>query len=257
MNSLKHKPARFYKRTTGSFIVGRDYPMRRAALILALVLITSAIIHDICEFVAVNDGIRYFSSEPQRLLYVVLLSLLALVFIVSLVIILFAAKEQKRVLGWFEWLLKLFPAKLRIKLQSFVDLFLQGLNIFEHHWSVLVAALVLTAVGVLLDGFYFFSLFRAFGLQDSFLIVLFGYTLINLSYALPQPPAQLGSNEWMMIIVFSIGFGLTKESASSIMVFAHILTALIMSILGLIAFSFSGYDVIKSIYKDESGYESN
>ncbi len=50
--------------------------MRRAALILALVLITSAIIHDICEFVAVNDGIRYFSSEPQRLLYVVLLSLL-------------------------------------------------------------------------------------------------------------------------------------------------------------------------------------
>ncbi|HOH47092.1 MAG TPA: lysylphosphatidylglycerol synthase transmembrane domain-containing protein [Candidatus Cloacimonadota bacterium] len=187
----------------------------------------------------------------------VLLSLLALVFIVSLVIILFAAKEQKRVLGWFEWLLKLFPAKLRIKLQSFVDLFLQGLNIFEHHWSVLVAALGLTAVGVLLDGFYFFSLFRAFGLQDSFLIVLFGYTLINLSYALPQPPAQLGSNEWMMIIVFSIGFGLTKESASSIMVFAHILTALIMSILGLIAFSFSGYDVIKSIYKDESGYESN
>lgn len=187
----------------------------------------------------------------------VLLSLLALVFVVSLLVILMAAKEQKRVLGWFEWLLRLVPRGVRGKLQRFIDLFLQGLNIFEHHWLVLIAALLLTAFGVLLDGFYFFSLFRAFGLQDSFLIVLFGYTLINLSYALPQPPAQLGSNEWMMIIVFSIGFGLTKESASSIMVFAHLLTALIMSLLGLIAFSFSGYDVIRSIYKDESTYETS
>jgi len=50
--------------------------------------------------------------------------------------------------------------------------------------------------------------------------VLFGYSLINLSYGLPQPPAQLGSNEWMMIVIFSLGFSLTKSAASAVMAFA-------------------------------------
>lgn len=47
--------------------------MRRIPLILGLVLITGLIIHDIYEFVVTNEGIRYFSSEPIRLAYVVLL----------------------------------------------------------------------------------------------------------------------------------------------------------------------------------------
>ncbi len=90
-------------------------------------------------------------------------------------------------------------------------MFISELNLFEHHPLKLVLALFLTAGGeVLLDGIYFYLLFRAFGILYPFtLVFLFGYTLINLSYAIPQPPAQLGSNEWMMIIIFSIGFGLT------------------------------------------------
>ena len=47
--------------------------MRRMPLILGLVLITGLIIHDIYEFFVTNEGIRYFSSEPRRLLYVMLL----------------------------------------------------------------------------------------------------------------------------------------------------------------------------------------
>jgi uncharacterized membrane protein YbhN (UPF0104 family) len=82
-------------------------------------------------------------------------------------------------------------------------------------------------------------------------MVLFGYTLINMSYALPQPPAQLGSNEWMMIIIFSLGFNLTKSSASAIMAFAHILTALLMGIVGAFAFAYSGFEVLKMIFKGE------
>jgi hypothetical protein len=47
--------------------------MRRIPLILGLVLITCLIIRDIYEFFVTNEGIRYFSSEPRRLLYVMLL----------------------------------------------------------------------------------------------------------------------------------------------------------------------------------------
>ena len=47
--------------------------MRPVPLILGLVLITALIIHDVYEFFVTNEGIRYFSSEPRRLLYVMLL----------------------------------------------------------------------------------------------------------------------------------------------------------------------------------------
>ena len=47
--------------------------MRPVPLILGLVLITGLIIHDVYEFFVTNEGIRYFSSEPQRLLNVTLL----------------------------------------------------------------------------------------------------------------------------------------------------------------------------------------
>lgn len=47
--------------------------MRRIPLIFGLVLIAGLIIHDIYEFFVTNEGIRYFSSEPRRLLYVMLL----------------------------------------------------------------------------------------------------------------------------------------------------------------------------------------
>lgn len=185
----------------------------------------------------------------------ILLVLLAMVFVLSLALLLMAALNQKGVHSFFEKVLAILPRVFRAKAQSFMKIFVEGLNIFEHHWTVLAVSIMLTALGVFLDGFYFYSLFRAFGMSYPFAMVLFGYTLINLSYALPQPPAQLGSNEWMMIIIFSIGFGLTKDSASAVMVFAHILTALIMSILGIISFSVSGYDVIKSVYKDDKTYE--
>ena len=46
--------------------------MRRVPLILGLVLITGLIIHESYEFFVTNEGIRYFSSEPRRLLYVML-----------------------------------------------------------------------------------------------------------------------------------------------------------------------------------------
>ncbi|HPS38245.1 MAG TPA: lysylphosphatidylglycerol synthase transmembrane domain-containing protein [Candidatus Cloacimonadota bacterium] len=185
---------------------------------------------------------------------IILLGILLLVFVLSLVLILVAAFHQEGVIALFrKWFSKL-PSRVGSKLISYMEIFIRGLNILEHHWTILFSAVLLTAVGVALDGTYFYLLFRAFSVNYPFVLVLFGYTLINLSYAIPQPPAQLGSNEWMMIIIFSIGFGLTKESASAIMVFAHVLTALIMSILGIFSFSLSGYDVLKAVYKDDTQY---
>ena len=181
----------------------------------------------------------------------VLLILLSLVFVISLGTILLAAWQKERVVEILCFPLKLFPARFAERAREKLSLFVDGLNLFEHHPGKLILAILLTGLGIILDGSYFYLLFVAFGVDFSFFLVLFGYTLINLSYALPQPPAQLGSNEWMMIIVFSLGFNLTKTSASAIMAFAHVLTAILMLIVGSIAYGISGYEVIRMIFKGE------
>ena len=44
--------------------------LRRVPLILGLALLATLTVEDIREFFVTNEGIRYLSSEPQRLLYV-------------------------------------------------------------------------------------------------------------------------------------------------------------------------------------------
>ncbi len=185
----------------------------------------------------------------------VLLSLLVLVFLASLIIILTAAFHKETSIKVLSLVVKVFPRKIGEKLSYYIRLFVEGLNIFDHHWSKLILALMITAIGIILDGFYFYLVFRAFDVSISYLVVLFGYTLINLSYALPQPPAQLGSNEWMMIIIFSIGFGLTVEGVSAIMATAHVLTALIIALGGVAAFAYSGTNILKLVFKGDEFHD--
>ena len=192
-----------------------------------------------------------FLAVEVSLAMMVLLCLLIVVFVLTIGLLLFAAWHKDFVIKVLQSLVSWLPAKIREKLNFGIILFIGELNLFEHNPTVLLFAVVLTACGVLLDGTYFFLLFTAFGISYPFALAMFGYTLINLSYALPQPPIQLGSNEWMMIIVFSIGFGLTKSSASAIMAFAHILTFFLMTACGTFAFIVSGKEVISKIFKGE------
>ncbi len=192
-----------------------------------------------------------FSAIQISVPVMILLGLLLLVFLFTLFLLFFAAWHKDLVIRIIQFLLAWLPRKFRAKVNMGVEVFVVELNIFEHHPLKILFALLLTALGILLDGLYFFLLFKAFGVPYSFPLALLGYTLINLSYALPQPPAQLGSNEWMMIIVFSVGFGLTKSTASAIMAFAHILTAALMTFWGGIAFFILGPEALSKVFKGE------
>ncbi|MCB5234881.1 MAG: flippase-like domain-containing protein [Candidatus Cloacimonetes bacterium] len=182
---------------------------------------------------------------------VVLIAVLGLFFAFSVGILLCAAWKKELVYGFLGGILKVFPKKFREKMMGFLERFVEGLNIFKHSGSTLLVAVLLTLVGVFLDGLYFYFMFLSFGLEMSFLVVLFGYALINLSYGLPQPPAQIGSNEWMMIVIFSLGFSLTKSAASAVMAFAHVLTAVIMVVLGIIGIAVSGREIIYMVLKGD------
>jgi len=180
----------------------------------------------------------------------ILIFLLILMFIALFFVLILAATNKKRITGILQVMFSWLPQRIRTKINNLIDIFIQGLNIFDHHYSVIIYSVLLTALGVILDSVYFFMIFKAFNIEINYFIVLFGYTLINLSYILPQPPAQLGSNEWMMIIIFSLGFGLTRNIASTIMVFAHLFTACIITALGIIGFSYAGMKSLKQIQRE-------
>jgi len=181
----------------------------------------------------------------------ILLLILIIVFIVAFLILFISAYHKDNITSILQRVFFWLPERFREQIYHLIELFVNGLNILEHHYSIILGAAVLTLLGIALDSIYFYLIFMAFDIPASFFIVLFGYTLINLSYALPQPPAQLGSNEWMMLIIFAGGFGLTKNAASVIMAFAHVYTALLISALGMLGFGYDGIHSLQQIKNEE------
>jgi uncharacterized protein (TIRG00374 family) len=103
-----------------------------------------------------------------------------------------------------------------------------------------------TAFAVLLDALYFSCVFRAFSMDVPFVMVLFGYTLISLSYILPTPPAQIGHNEAVMVLIFAVGFGLGRDEVTAVMILAHLMTGLIVTGIGLWSFGAMSIKVSES-----------
>jgi uncharacterized membrane protein YbhN (UPF0104 family) len=78
-------------------------------------------------------------------------------------------------------------------------------------------------------------------------MIFFGYTLLNLAYILPQPPGQLGSNELLMSIIFVSGMGMNYADAGSLIAVAHLLTGILVSLLGILSLSVIGIRIIDLI----------
>ncbi len=175
---------------------------------------------------------------PKSISY--LLFILITVCILGSLILIFSVISKKITLKILLKLCFFFPKHLKEKINDFLNIFIEGIALFKNNLSLIPISIILTALAVIIDALYFFMVFKAFSQDINFFMVLFGYTLINLSYILPHPPAQIGSNELIMITIFSIGLGLDKEMVSAVMAFAHILTGILLSTIGIGSISFLG-----------------
>ncbi len=180
-----------------------------------------------------------------------LIILLISVFIIGLLVLLIASIKPQIMGRLIELAFFWAPQKLRTKILDGIHSFLDGFAILTKRTKLIFPLALLTFVGVFLDALYFYLVFFAFGANISFIIILFGYTLINLSYALPQTPAQIGTNEWMMAVIFSAGFGVDKNLSAAIMAFAHLFTAIILIVSGAIALSYTRNSIFE-IFKKRS-----
>ncbi|MBN2017877.1 MAG: flippase-like domain-containing protein [Candidatus Cloacimonetes bacterium] len=173
----------------------------------------------------------------------ILIFLLIAVFIIGAGILVISAINKPLVVKILTKFFFFIPKKFKTKFFEIIEIFVEGVGLFRHHTNILPSVIVLTIVAVLIDSVYFFFIFRAFDQLISFPIILFGYTLIYLSYILPTPPAQIGSNELIMVLIFSVGLGLNKEMVSAVMTFAHLLTGILIVVVGLISFSYIGVNI--------------
>jgi len=164
---------------------------------------------------------------------VFLLSSLLVIFLLFLAIIWLALRKTRSITlilqKFFFWL----PKKSREKVFQFIALFVQGLTVIQKNKKEIHLIFALTILALIFDTLYIITMFKAFGFTLPFLTGLFGYGLVNLSYILPTPPAQIGSNEAVYIIVFTFAFGIEKNLVSAALGFAHLLTGTLIFLVGI------------------------
>ena len=144
---------------------------------------------------------------------------------------------------WFFWL----PKRFKSRVNDFIHLFVEGLGVVKENKNNAGSIILLTILAILFDAGYIIGMFQAFDYQIAFLVALFGYTLINLSYILPTPPAQIGTNEAIYIIIFTFAFGIDKNLVSATLGFAHLLTGSLIFLVGSIALQYLNSNLIQAL----------
>jgi len=102
---------------------------------------------------------------------------------------------------------------------------------------ILIIAGAYTFLAVGLDALFCLLAFRAVGAAVPVLVVVYGYTLFNLSFILPSPPGQVGSNELIGLLIFSGVFHVSRTGVGAMFLFSHPFTGVLMACAGLACLS--------------------
>lgn len=165
------------------------------------------------------------SVKLNTALYVII-SLLFLIFLFFLLFLFFAVNHKSKAFKMMRFILKLIPGRIRQKFEDFFENFIDGMAVMKGRPSDNVQVYLLTFLSVLSEAIYIFVVFRAFGAEVSYMKILFGYTLMNLTYILPTPPAQIGSNQFMWVLIFSFALSEDENLTSAAVTFSHLLTTM-------------------------------
>jgi uncharacterized protein (TIRG00374 family) len=169
-------------------------------------------------------------SRPLWLLLAFALLVLGL----AAVVLGLACWRRDRTLASLSQILKtILPRHLSERVEPFVVGFVDTLLALCRKPRLLLMAAAYTAAAVGLDALFCYLAFRTVGVILSPLVVLYGYTLYNLAYILPTPPAHLGSNELVGLLIFSGLFGASRSAVGAMFLFSHPWTGILMTVSAL------------------------
>lgn len=132
---------------------------------------------------------------------------------------------------------KVIRGEARARVRPFIDGFTTTLLGLLRRPRTLLIAGAYTCVAVSLDAAFCWLAFRAVGVSVPVLVVLYGYTLFNLSFILPSPPGQVGSNELIGLLIFSGVFRVSRTGVGAMFLFSHPFTGVLMASTGLLCLS--------------------
>lgn len=174
-------------------------------------------------------------AVKMNLTLTIIIILLFLIFLVFIGFLFFAINHRSKAIKILHFFLKFFPNKFRTRFEDFFMNFVDGMAIMQARPIDNIKVYFLTLLAVCSEAIYIFAVFKAFGAEISYPQILFGYTLMNLTYILPTPPAQIGSNQFMWVLIFSFALGIDKNLTSAAVTFSHLLTSLWIFGLGAIS----------------------
>jgi uncharacterized protein (TIRG00374 family) len=131
----------------------------------------------------------------------------------------------------------LLPGRVRDQVAPFIAGFIDTLVALIRRPRVLLTAAVYTFVALGFDALFCLLAFRAVGVTVPLVVALYGYTLFNLSFILPSPPGQVGSNELIGLLIFSGVFHVNRAGVGAMFLFSHPWTGILMTVSGLACLS--------------------
>ncbi len=168
--------------------------------------------------------------------------------------VLLAAWKRDAAIRLLQRMTGLLPKVLAGKIEGFATGFVDSLLMGASQPRIFVPALLLTVLAVTFDALFAMLAFWTIGYPISFGMAIFGYTVYNMFYILPTPPGQVGSNEFVGLLVFN---GLLRQPAvkvTAMFVFSHPWAALLMTVSGMACLSALGL-TISSAMKVQAGGE--
>jgi uncharacterized protein (TIRG00374 family) len=121
----------------------------------------------------------------------------------------------------------------RDRVAPFIAGFMDTIIALFRRPRILLAAAIYTILALGLDALFCLLAFKAVGVTVTLLVALYGYTLFNLSFILPSPPGQVGSNEIIGLLVFSGVFRVSRAGVGAMFLFSHPWTGILMTCTGL------------------------
>jgi uncharacterized protein (TIRG00374 family) len=181
----------------------------------------------------------FLTSQIRGVVYTVsaILFLLLVILISSLV---FAYYRRDSAFAFIDKPLFFLSSKQKSKLRNTFTLFLEGLSSLSHLSNRLLAITSLTVLATILHCYFMWLFFYVFDITLPILTTLIGYTLLNISFALPAPPGFSGSLELTFLFIFSYLFPYDKNLVSAVAGSSHVFVGVFFVVLGLTSLSFIG-----------------
>jgi uncharacterized protein (TIRG00374 family) len=137
-----------------------------------------------------------------------------------------------------QMVLKVLPKGIEGRIESFALGFIDSLLAGASRPQTFIPAVLLTCLALTCDGLFAWFAFLTVGESSmGFGTATFGYITYNMFSILPNPPGQVGSNEFVGVLVFSGLLGFPKTSVLAMFLFSHPLAALIMTTMSMVCLS--------------------